>query len=39
MEEIRKRLKNMLIWSDRLGSDEVHEITELILLIEENGEN
>lgn len=33
MIELEKRLKNMLLWSDRLGSDEIYEIKEIIKLI------
>ena len=33
MEEARKRLKDMLSWSDRLGSDEISEIQEIIKLL------
>jgi hypothetical protein len=33
MEAI-KRLKDMLSWSDRLGSDEIHEIKEIIKILE-----
>ena len=34
MEAI-KRLKEMLKWSDRLGSDEINEIEEIIEILEE----
>jgi hypothetical protein len=33
MTEAEKRLKNMLVWSDRLGSDERNEIKEIIKLV------
>ena len=33
MIELENRLKNMLLWSDRLGSDEIYEIKEIIKLI------
>ena len=33
MTEVEKRLRNMLNWSDRLGSDEIHEIKEIIKLV------
>ena len=33
MEEAIKRLKEMLSWSDRLGSDEIYEINEIIKLL------
>jgi hypothetical protein len=33
MEEIKRRLEQMLSWSDRLGSDETFEIKEIIRLI------
>ena len=35
MQEAISRLKAMLSWSDRLGSDEKAEIQEIINLIEE----
>lgn len=28
------RLKNMKNWSDRLGSDEIHEIDQIVKLLE-----
>jgi hypothetical protein len=34
MEAI-KRLKEMLKWSDRLGSDEINEIEEIIEILED----
>ena len=34
MEEIRHRLKAMLTWSYRIGSDEIAEINEIIKLID-----
>lgn len=36
MEEAISRLKNMLTWSDRLGSDEILEIGEIITLLKEH---
>ena len=33
MTEVEKRLKDMLKWSDRLGSDERNEIQEIIKLV------
>ena len=33
MTEVEKRLRNMLNWSDRLGSDEINEIKEIINLV------
>lgn len=33
MSEAEKRLKDMLKWSDRLGSDEIYEINEIIKLV------
>jgi hypothetical protein len=30
----KKRLKQMLQWSDRIGSDEIHEIKEIIRILE-----
>ena len=35
-EEAINRLKAMLKWSDRLGSDELVEIREIIELLEED---
>ena len=38
MKEAIKRLKQLLNWSDRLGSDEIFEIKQIIKLLEqENG--
>lgn len=34
MKETIKRLKEMLSWSDRLGSDEIYEINEIIKILE-----
>jgi len=34
MEEAIKRLKQLLQWSDRIGSDEIYEIKEIINLLE-----
>ena len=34
MEEAIKRLKGILQWSDRIGSDEIHEIREIITTLE-----
>lgn len=34
MKEVVNRLKSMLKWSDRLGSDELSEIREIVTLIE-----
>lgn len=34
METVKKRLKNMLDWSDRLGSDEIAEIRDIIQSID-----
>lgn len=33
MTEVERRLKDMLNWSDRLGSDEINEIKEIINLV------
>ena len=33
-QEAIRKLKDMLSWSDRLGSDEIHEISEIIKLLE-----
>ena len=38
MEEAIKRLKEMLNWSDRLGSDEIFEIQEIIKILEQSNE-
>ena len=38
MEEAIKRLKEMLNWSDRLGSDEIFEIQQIIKILEEENE-
>ena len=38
MKEAIKRLKEMLNWSDRLGSDEIFEIQEIIKLLQEENE-
>ena len=34
MSKAIKRLKNMLKWSDRIGSDEIYEIQAVITLLE-----
>lgn len=34
-----KRLKDMLLWSDRLGSDERFEILEIIKLLQTKKDN
>lgn len=36
MEEAINRLKSMKSWSDRIGSDEIHEINEIINLLEKD---
>lgn len=33
MQEVIDRLEDMLIWSQRLGSDETYEIQELINIL------
>ena len=38
MKEAIKRLKEMLNWSDRLGSDEIFEIQHIIKLLEQENE-
>ncbi len=38
MKEAIKRLKEMLNWSDRLGSDEISEIQEIIKILEQSNE-
>ena len=37
MKKAVKKLKDMLKWSDRIGSDEIHEIHTIINLLEEGG--
>ena len=36
MKKAIKRLKYMLKWSDRIGSDEIYEINSIIKLLESN---
>ena len=38
MKEAIKRLKEMLRWSDRIGSDEIFEIQEIIKLLQKENE-
>ena len=38
MKEAIKRLKEMLNWSDRIGSDEIFEIQEIIKVLQEENE-
>ena len=38
MKEAIKRLKQLLNWSDRLGSDEIFEIKQIIKLLEQENE-
>ena len=38
MKEAIKRLKQLLNWSDRLGSDEIFEIQQIIKLLEQENE-
>ena len=38
MKEAIKRLKEMLNWSDRLGSDEIFEIQHIIKILQEENE-
>lgn len=38
MKEVIKRLKQLLNWSDRLGSDEIFEIQQIIKILEEEYE-
>ena len=38
MKEAIKRLKEMLNWSDRLGSDEIFEIKQIIKVLEQENE-
>lgn len=34
MKEAIKKLKELLLWSDRLGSDEIFEINDILTLLE-----
>lgn len=36
MEEAINRLKGLLSWSDRIGSDEIHEINSIIHILKKN---
>ena len=38
MKEAIKRLKEMLRWSDRIGSDEIFEIQQIIKILQEENE-
>lgn len=38
MKEAIKRLKEMLRWSDRIGSDEIFEIQQIIKVLEQQNE-
>ena len=38
MEEAIKRLKEMLNWSDRIGSDEIFEIQQIIKILQDENE-
>ena len=38
MKEAIKRLKEMLNWSDRIGSDEIFEIQQIIKVLEQENE-
>ena len=38
MKEAIKRLKEMLRWSDRIGSDERFEIQQIIKILQEENE-
>ena len=38
MKEAIKRLKQLLNWSDRIGSDEIFEIQEIIKVLEKENE-
>jgi len=33
MEDLKTRIKEMLDWSDRIGSDEIHELNQFLLCI------
>ena len=38
MKEAIKRLKEMLRWTDRIGSDEIFEIQQIIKVLEQQNE-
>ena len=38
MKEAIKRLKQLLNWSDRIGSDEIFEIQQIIKVLEQENE-
>ena len=38
MKEAIKRLKQLLNWSDRIGSDEIFEIQQIIKVLEQQNE-
>ena len=38
MKEAIKRLKKMLLWSDRIGSDEIFEIRQIVKILEKENE-
>lgn len=38
MKEAIKRLKEMLRWSDRIGSDEIFEIQQIIKILQDENE-
>ena len=33
------KLKNMLLWSDRIGSDEIYEINDIVKILEGKHKN
>ena len=35
-QEARTKLIGLLNWSDRIGSDEIHEINEVIMLLKDD---
>ena len=39
MKEAIQRLQQLLGWSDRIGSDEIAEITAIILLLKKSQKN
>lgn len=38
MKEVIERLQRMIQWSDRIGSDEINEIKQIIEILEDDRE-
>ena len=38
MKEVIERLQHMIQWSDRIGSDEINEIKQIIEILEDDRE-